>query len=371
MPILAVVVACLWALWVPGASWAALAAKAPAGQPRGRTPLVIAGWIPYWNNARGLPEALAHLPQLSEVSPFAYEVKEDGTLRESLRLDAAPWADLVIAARRRKVTIIPTIAWTRGHAIHALLSVPALRHAHVQAIVALTTRYNVEGVDIDYEAKRLASKAAFAQFIDDLSTALHAQRKRLVCTIEPRTPPSALSPLPPKPREDVNDYEVLNRSCDTVRIMTYDQSTGDLDLNALKGTNQRYAPVADVDWVHKVITLAAQTIAPKKIMLGVPTYGYEYLYNPQDAAEPWRQLRALSHAEALRLAAAQGTVPARNNAGELSFQYRKQGTIRYVTWSDAGAVRAKVTLAKALKVRGVALFPIDGEMDPEIWKVLK
>jgi spore germination protein YaaH len=311
------------------------------------------------------------LPQLREVSPFAYEVKEDGTLRESLRLDAAPWADLVIAARRRKVTIIPTIAWTRGHAIHALLSVPALRHAHVQALVALTTRYNVEGVDIDYEAKRLASKAAFAQFIHDLSTALHAQRKRLVCTIEPRTPPSALSPLPPKPREEVNDYEVLNRACDTVRIMTYDQSTGDLDLNALKGTNQRYAPVADVDWVHKVITLAAQTIAPKKIMLGVPTYGYEYLYNPQDAAEPWRQLRALSHAEALRLAAAQGTVPARNNAGELSFQYRKQGTIRYVTWSDAGAVRAKVTLAKALKVRGVALFPIDGEMDPEIWKVLK
>ena len=62
MYILAVVVACWWALWVPGASWAALAAKAPAGHPRGRTPLVIAGWIPYWNNARrasGGPGALA------------------------------------------------------------------------------------------------------------------------------------------------------------------------------------------------------------------------------------------------------------------------------------------------------------------------
>ena len=164
-----------------------------------RLPLVIAGWIPSWNNARGLPEALAHLPQLSEVSPFAYEVKEDGTLRESLRLDAAPWADLVMAARRRKVTIIPTIAWARGHAIHAILSVPALRHAHVQAIVALTTRYNVEGVDIDYEAKRLASKAAFAQFIHDLSTALHAKRKRLVCTIEAQTPPVRYRPCPPSP----------------------------------------------------------------------------------------------------------------------------------------------------------------------------
>jgi hypothetical protein len=33
-------------------------------------------------------------------------------------------------------------------------------------------------------------------------------------------------------------------------------------------------------------------------------------------------------------------------------------------------VRAKVKLAKALKVCGVALFAIDSEMDPEIWQVL-
>ena len=103
---------------------------------------------------------------------------------------------------------------------------------------------------------------------------------------------------------------------------------------------------------------------------GIPTYGYEYLSNPKDAAEPWRQLRAISHAEARRLAAAQGVVPARNNADELSFHYRQQGALRYVTWSDAGAVRAKVKLAKALKVCGVALFAIDSEMDPEIWQVL-
>jgi spore germination protein len=367
MPTIAVVLAaCLCALCIPGAPWAA-----PAAQPRVRPSLVIAGWIPAWNTARGLPEALAHLSQLREVSPFAYDVQADGTLKESLRLDTAPWADLVVAARRRTVTILPTIAWSHGKAIHATLAVPALRHAHVQAIVALATRHNVDGIDIDYEAKLLASKAAFAQFIQELSTALHAKHKRLVCTIEPRTPSRALLALPPKHGEEVNDYRVLNRACDTVRIMTYDQSTGDPHLNSVKGTAQLYAPVADVDWVKEVITLAAQTIAPKKIMLGIPTYGYEYRYNPTNAAEPWRQRRAISHDEALRLAAAQGVVPTRNNAGELSFQYRQQGTLRYVTWSDAGAVRAKVQLAKALKVRGVALFTIDGEMDPAIWQVLQ
>jgi spore germination protein YaaH len=169
----------------------------------------------------------------------------------------------------------------------------------------------------------------------------------------------------------VNDYVILNKYCDTVRIMTYDQTTVDLDLNGAKGNDQLYAPVADTDWVKKVAMLAAKTIAPKKIMLGIPTYGYEYSYNPQKAAEPLRKLRAISHNDALLLAAAHGSVPVRNNAGELSFQYRKQGTIRYVSWSDAGAVGAKVKLAKSLKVRGVAVFKIDGETDPGIWKVLQ
>jgi spore germination protein len=363
--------AVLCVLFVPEAPCAATAAKSTAVHSRAQTRLVIAGWIPDWAKASGIPEAMAHLPQLSEVSPFAYEVGENGTLRDAMRLDTSPWAELVAAARSRKVKIIPTITWFHGKAIHATLAVPAARQAHVQAIVALTIRNNFDGIDINYEAKLIDSKSYFSQFITELGTALHAQKKLLMCTIEPRTPPSALSTIVPKNMEDANDYRVLNRYCDAVRIMTYDQTTVDLDLNTVKGTAQLYTPVADTDWVKKVITLAVQTLAPKKMMLGIATYGYEYLYNPKHADEPLRKLRSLSHMEALRLAAANGTVPARNNAGELSFQYRQQGTLRYVSWSDAGAVGAKVKLAKALKVRGVAVFKIDGETDPGMWKVLK
>jgi spore germination protein len=364
--------AVLWcALFVPSATFAATAAKSTAVKPRTHTSLVIAGWIPYWKKASGIPEAMAHLPQLSEVSPFSYEVADDGTIRDSTRFDSSPWSEMAAAARSRKVKIIPTIAWFHGKAIHATLSTPSSRHAHVKEIVAMTTRNNFDGIDINYEAKIIDSKSYFSQFITELGPALHDQKKLLMCTIEPRTPPSALYTIPPKHIEYVNDYIVLNKYCDAVRIMTYDQTTVDLHLNGAKGHDQLYAPVADTDWVKKVAMLAAKTISPKKIMLGIPTYGYEYMYNPQKAAEPLRKLRAISHNEALLLAAAHGSVPVRNNAGELSFQYRKQGTIRYVSWSDAGAVGAKVKLAKSLKVRGVAVFKIDGETDPGIWKVLQ
>ena len=44
---------------------------------------------------------------------------------------------------------------------------------------------------------------------------------------------------------------------------------------------------------------------------------------------------------------------------------------RYVTWSDALAMKQKIDLAKELGLRGVALFKIDGDEDQKVWEYLK
>ena len=59
--------------------------------------------------------------------------------------------------------------------------------------------------------------------------------------------------------------------------MAYDQQSIDLKLNAqYASSSQLYAPVADPTWVEKTIVLAAKSISKKKLMIGIPTYGYEY-----------------------------------------------------------------------------------------------
>ena len=335
------------------------------------TPFVVAGWIPFWKKASGTPEAMAHFPQLSEVSPFSYEMEDDGTLGDTMKLATSPWTEMMASATAKKAKVIPTVAWFHGSAILAVLSATSSRRAHVSDLVGMTVRNNFDGVDIDYEGKLIGTKYYFSRFIKELSTALHEKKKMLVCTIEARTPPSSLFKVPPAHIEHVNDFVVLNKYCDEVRVMTYDQTDIDLHLNKAKGDFQLYAPVADTEWVKKVMQLTTQTIAPKKLMLGIPSYGYEYIVNPDNVDNPYDKIRAISHADALALAASYDIVPARNNAGERSFNYKKNGVLHYVSWSDAGAIGAKVKLAKQLGLRGVAVFKIDGGADPLMWSVLK
>src|SRR5205823_3151517 len=118
-----------------------------------------------------------------------------------------------------------------------------------------------------------------------------------------------------------NDYVAINKYCDEVRIMAYDQTSIDLKLNAAKGSGAFYMPVADPDWVSKVLALTVKTISPKKIMLGVPTYGYQYEVGWSDGVATYKRLRAMDFDEAMDLADAVSATPVRNNAGELSFAF--------------------------------------------------
>ena len=40
----------------------------------------VTGWIPYWRSATGTADVLPHLSELSEVNPFVYTLKNDGTI---------------------------------------------------------------------------------------------------------------------------------------------------------------------------------------------------------------------------------------------------------------------------------------------------
>jgi spore germination protein YaaH len=202
-----------------------------------------------------------------------------------------------------------------------------------------------------------------------------------------------------------NDFKAINKYCDRVRIMAYDQQGVDLALStAAASSSQLYAPVADPRWVTKVVNVAAKEIKKSKILIGIPTYGYEYDVTAYANNEYLYDIKwTFNPRYATDIASLYGITPSRNDAGEMAFTYtpldgQATGTpslgpnsallaatgasmyatrynshlgFRLLDWPDAQSVAGKIELARKLGVRGVSIFKLDGGEDPGIWDVLK
>ncbi|MCX6713133.1 MAG: glycosyl hydrolase family 18 protein [Candidatus Vogelbacteria bacterium] len=334
--------------------------------------LKYAAWIPYWKKSAGVAETTANLKQLTEISPFSYTVNAGGELKDTAKLAEAPWPELFRVARVKKVKILPSILWTDSVAIDRTLRATGTRRAQITAIMAEVKKYSFDGIDIDYENKFASTSPYFSLFLRELGTDLRARGKTLSCTIEARTPPSSRYLTVPAKLEYANDYKALNKYCDQVRLMTYDQGTVDIKLNLARRRGGYYYPIADPTWVRKVLDLAVKDISPTKIMLGVSTYGYELEITDKTKFFDYEQIRSLSYKDFLALSVQVKRPIWRDNAGEayLTYTSTTTGKVRFVSFSDASAIAAKVRIAKQYGLRGVAIFKVDGESD-NYWPYLK
>jgi len=368
--------------------------------------LEVAGWVPYWASTKGTSDAKRHLEDLDVIHPFGFTVRQDGTLHDPMGLRKRAWRTLFKAADKENVLVIPTVTSGDGALVHRLLSDPSQRRAHIEAIVEAVEDGDFDGIDIDYEGKRSETKDYFSLFLKELKEEL--DDKLLTCAIEARTPPDSLYREVPAFIAYANDYTAIGTYCDRIEIMTYDQQRADIKLNQAR-IGQPYIPLADTAWVRKVAELAVTLLPKEKIMLGVPTYGHEYqITTAPDWYRDYMRIGALNPPAALKIAKKERVTPSRNAAGELSFTYTIKGSprelkssslsipagtltgnviaaraltyanqtgsdvvFRYVTWSDAEAIRQKVEIARELGLRGVAIFKIDGQEDKGLWDVLK
>lgn len=367
------------------------------------TSFEVSGWMPYWRSATSTADVLPHLDELTEVNPFVYTLKSDGTFLDNGKLDKEPWVSFIAAAKAKKVRVIPTIMTSNGELLHRLLSNTTSRIALEDRIAKLVKDNNFDGIDIDFEGKRAEDKAYFATFLKGLYQRMG--NKWVMCSIESRTPVDARyygTEIPKDASVFANDFKAINKYCDRVRIMAYDQQGIDQQLaTQAASSSQIYAPVADPHWVEKVIKLVSKDIKKSKIVIGVPTYGYEYevtVYAQNQYA--YKILWTFNPGYAWPLAAQYGVTPQRNSAGEMFFTYTPTGTstvplsgasallaataasvyadtynshltFNLVDWPDAASVAQKIALAKKLGVRGISIFKLDGGQDPNIWNVLK
>jgi spore germination protein YaaH len=360
-------------------------------------------WIPWWTEEAGVESAYENIGDIDIIYPFVFEVSDTGKLINKVDFSDDHWEDLFDEADEERVDIIPTIAWFNGSEIHAVLSDDDARKKHIRDIVRMVKKYRFDGVNIDYESKLGETIDYYSEFLKELEDALG--RKDLTCTIEARTPADSLWRNVPSVIQYANDYRAMNRHCDWIEIMAYDQQRADITLNDER-RGVPYSPVADIDWVEKVIELALEDIDADKIMLGVATYGRAW---DVTVASEWyrdyKQVAALNHPRILELSQKYDAPIGRTNGGEAVITYFPEdspwkilnqlptptGTpkgyeaaakalmvatyadieipVRFVSWSDARAIDTKLDLVEKYNLKGTAVFKVDGEEDPKLWRL--
>src|SRR5699024_10119034 len=127
-------------------------------------------------------------------------------------------------------------------------------------------------------------------------------------------------------------------------IMTY-------DYGYLSGPPMAVSPLP---MVKKTLEYAVTRIDRKKILMGIPNYGYNWPL-PYEAGKT--RARSVTNEEAVSLAREAG-VPIHfdENAKAPWIRYRENWAEREVWFEDARSIRAKLGLAAEFRLRGVGFW---------------
>lgn len=288
---------------------------------------------------------------LTYVSPFSHHVNADGSL--------TPLEDNVIVkiAKDNKVASLLSITNLGvnnfdSNVIHSILNNNLLQQTLINNIIALLKRKGYYGVVIDFEKIPPADRDKYNEFLKKVVVALHPNYA--VAT--------ALAPKVYDVTEGAwhgaHDYKAHGAIVDFVIIMTYEWGWSG-------GPPMAVAPINEV---KKVIDYAVSVIPPKKIMMGMPLYGYDWTLPYTPGAE---FAESIGNQEAIDRAGKYGvSIKYDEKSQSPYYNYMDEKGNKHIVWfEDARSVFAKFKLVNEYGLRGVSYWAL-GKPFPQNWQVL-
>ena len=270
-----------------------------------------------------LKESAAYLTYLSA---FSHHVNSEGGLD--------PLSDETInnIGRNNKDAIMLSVSNLSGSnfdtvLINKILNSEALKQ---KLIGEITTKLKVGkyyGVIVDFERIPPADRNAYNSFLRALTEQVHKEKKVIATALAPKT-----YDITSGSWHGAHDYRAHGQIVDFVIIMTYEWGWSG-------GPPMAVAPINEV---RKVINYAVSVIPRKKIIMGIPLYGYDWTlpYVPKgEFAESIGNLEAVDRAQ------------------------------HEVWFEDARSILAKFKLVNEYGLKGVSYWAL-GKPFPQNWYML-
>ena len=232
----------------------------------------------------------------------------------------------------------------------AILLTSKTRKASVRQLVANCRTLGYDGIDLDWELIRAVDRTRFSAYVALLARKLHAVHKRLSIAVYAKEKEYPWGRVGTTAAEN---YRALGRVVDAFEIMTYDHH----------GPDTAPGPVSPLAWMGKVLDFAQSQVAPAKIRLGIPFYGYNWSGSSAYGLH-WSDARALIRAHHAQVR--------RSRSGEAYFHYRDSARVLHtVFFQDRRAIIVKMSFVQARKpaIGGIAIWVMGGE-NPAFWPVI-
>lgn len=311
---------------------------------------IVFPWVIDREESLSTLENHAHL--FTHISPTWLKVKPDGSIarEEGQRVNAA--------AKAHDLKLVPLVGnegFTPESAEQILVD-PVVRRRVADELSEIVLDLEWHGITVDFEGP-WAFRSEYTAFIQRLCNNLQPHGKLVaLATAAQTTHPSGCGPE--AAWTDPYDYPALGRLVDLFIPMGYD----------FHGVNTLPGPVGPAWWLQQVIQHTLSAMPRKKVVLGLPLYGYRWI---QGKDGTWQgQYITHDRAEALR---EQCGVPLLWDYDALSRTFNfvdEAGQVNVVHYDDAASIRKRLELIRQHDLAGVAFWCL-GLGDPAVWSALE
>ena len=241
---------------------------------------IFSGWMTdystYGDTTKGQIQAMdyvvANAEMFGQILPFWYTITSATKIKDKYvtqnSIDKAiPTATL----QSLGIKVLPTITdSTKEGELSKILGNDANRASLIKTITDLVLVNKFDGIDLNFEGFAYVDKIAtwptiqprWVKFVSELSAALHAQNKLLSVTT-----PYLLDPTTGKKGYYHYAWPEISSHIDRLNIMFYDYHKYDT----------KPGPIGPISWFEPSLIYALKTVAPYKIYLGTPNYGYNWV----------------------------------------------------------------------------------------------
>lgn len=279
------------------------------------------------------------LPYLTYLTVFGYGFTSDGDL-------ISP-NDLPLISMARDYSTLPVMLLSsltvegnfNGGIASRLFRESALQKKVMDNVLKAIEQKGYIGLDMDFEYISGTDQEYFMEFLSYAAGRLRKQGYSLHVDLAPKFSDGQKGLL-----YESHDYQAVGEIADSALLMTYEWG-------------YTYGPpmaIAPFNQVQRVAKYATSVVPSKKIMLGLPNYGYDWILPYERGIT---RATAIGNQYAIEIAQRVGTdIQFDPNAQSPWFEYRRDGLGHVVWFEDVRSMEQKFNLVDELTLHGVGYW---------------